>query len=558
MTTAMSSVSPPPRNCYIGFDLGTSGARISIIEKSKTSSSYNELHSDSVIYSAYDDPSSWNDAIHALLQNTPQYLLSSTQSICVSGTSASCLLVDAVTGKPTRGTKAKMYNYDISQSVANNPTNHDVDPSINIDASSQAQKWIEQYAPKNHAARANTSALSKLLHYHASLPIVTVPVAVPSTSTSTVQSTVPSTSFHTQEVLVHQSEYVANTIFLSDQSQPQSQSQSQSSSSKGSTATSVKRKYVSDWHNALKLGYDVRSLEYPPWLLSCLASIGIPPEVLPSVVAPGERIQTISPEMIKRHGFPEQTVIVGGTTDSNAAFIAAAAADGIPSYGIAVTSLGSTLAIKMLSRTFVEDSDRGVYSHRFPILNRNPDQKRNKHHTTTLQTGTKAAIEVEVEVEEELWLVGGASNVGCAVLRQEKFSNEELVELSKDMDVSTDSALMYYPLTKMGERFPIADGRKEPILDPKPGSRGEYLKGILQGISNVEVKGFEILGELGASPSFPNLVMTAGGGSKNDAWLRMRERQLRESSGSDVVTVRRAENAEASFGAAILAASSFH
>ena len=63
-------------------------------------------------------------------------------------------------------------------------------------------------------------------------------------------------------------------------------------------------------------------------------------------------------------GLGEDTVIVGGTTDSNAAFFAAAGTK--PSFGTAVTSLGSTLAMKQLSQTYVEDADRGVYSHRFP------------------------------------------------------------------------------------------------------------------------------------------------------------------------------------------------
>ena len=494
----------------------TSGARISVIEKSNAS--YTESHSDSVLYSSYDDPSSWNDAIHTLLQNTPQSIRVSARSICVSGTSASCLLVDSVTGEPARGTRAKMYNYDISQATetgTEKETNQQIDPNISTSpkAIAQTQQWIHQYAPKNHAARANTSALSKLLHYHASFPI--------SNSSS-------------REVLAHQSEYVANTIFLS-------------STTNSNTEHENQRKYTSDWHNALKLGYDVRSLEYPPWLMHCLESIGIPAYVLPDVVAPGEAIGTVSTDFAKIYGFSHETVLVGGTTDSNAAFIAAAAAGasgGIPSYGVAVTSLGSTLAIKMLSKTFVEDSTRGVYSHRFPMLNANAGKDGNSNDKTK-------------DGQEELWLVGGASNVGCAVLRQENFSNEELMDLSKDMDVSSDSLLKYYPLTKMGERFPIADGRKEPVLDPKPDSRQEYLKGILQGIAQVEVMGFEILGELGASPSFPNVVMTAGGGSKNDAWLQMRERLLKKYSGSNDVTVRRADNAEASFGAAILAASRF-
>lgn len=46
----------------------------------------------------------------------------------------------------------------------------------------------------------------------------------------------------------------------------------------------------------------------------------------------------------------------------------------------------------------------------------------------------------------DLWLVGGASNVGCAVLREQGFSNDELRTLSLDIDPMADSNLKYYPL----------------------------------------------------------------------------------------------------------------
>jgi sugar (pentulose or hexulose) kinase len=52
--------------------------------------------------------------------------------------------------------------------------------------------------------------------------------------------------------------------------------------------------------------------------------------------------------------------VCAGTTDSVAAFVAA----GITEAGQAVTSLGSTLAIKMLSENRVDDAAYGVYSHR--------------------------------------------------------------------------------------------------------------------------------------------------------------------------------------------------
>ena len=358
---------------------------------------------------------------------------------------------------------------------------------------------MDKHAPKNHATRAATSALSKLLHYHACHPI------------------------KANEVLAHQSEYVAATMFMSNPKKGRAETA-------GNTTF-----YTSDWHNALKLGYDVKKLRYPEWLLILLEEIGIDANVLPKVVEPGKVIGQLSSPIIEEYGFSKDAVfLVGGTTDSNAAFLAAAAAGGsLPKYGVAVTSLGSTLAMKMLSRTFVEDSKRGVYSHRFPVLG---------------GRGSNG---------EEAWLVGGASNVGCAILRHEKFSNEELVKLSKDMDVSTISPLEYYPLTKIGERFPYTDGTKEPVLTPKPESRAEYLKGILYGISNVERLGFETLGELGANPSFPEKIWTAGGGARNDSWLKMREILLRQSFSNDKLEVRRAENAEASFGAAVLAASSF-
>ena len=52
--------------------------------------------------------------------------------------------------------------------------------------------------------------------------------------------------------------------------------------------------------------------------------------------------------------------LCAGTTDSIAAFLAS----GASGVGDAVTSLGSTLAIKLLSERPVDDSRYGVYSHR--------------------------------------------------------------------------------------------------------------------------------------------------------------------------------------------------
>ena len=252
------------------------------------------------------------------------------------------------------------------------------------------------------------------------------------------------------------------------------------------------------------------------------------------VVSPGTPVGPISSYLSSKFNIPADAQIVAATTDSNAAFFAAAGTK--PTYGTAVTSLGSTLAIKVLSKSFCEDSSLGVYSHRFPIF-----------------TGTLGE-------SDEAWLVGGASNSGCAILRQLNFSNEELTELSAKIDPAIDSNLRYYPLLKKGERFPIADSNKEPILDPIPDNRQDFLHGILQGITDIEVKGFAVLGDLGMCPELPQLVLTCGGGSNNEIWEKLRERKLSTLAiqrGFPPISVNRARNTEASFGAAILASATF-
>jgi sugar (pentulose or hexulose) kinase len=57
-------------------------------------------------------------------------------------------------------------------------------------------------------------------------------------------------------------------------------------------------------------------------------------------------------------------MVCAGTTDSIAAFVAA----GVSQPGEAVTSLGSTLAVKLLSQQRVDDAAYGVYSHKLGEL----------------------------------------------------------------------------------------------------------------------------------------------------------------------------------------------
>ncbi|KAG4164660.1 hypothetical protein ERO13_A13G031100v2 [Gossypium hirsutum] len=258
---------------------------------------------------------------------------------------------------------------------------------------------------------------------------------------------------------------------------------------------------VSDYNNALKVGYDPEADSYPDWLLSQPYA-----QLLPTVKAPGTSIGHLKGDI--RTQF-EDCIVCTGTTDSIAAFLAARATK----PGKAVTSLGSTLAIKLLSTTRIEDARYGVYSHRL----------------------------------DDKWLVGGASNTGGAVLK-ENFSDEQLEKLSEHINPMEASPLDYYPLKSVGERFPVANLKMEPRLHPRPESDVEYLHGILESIARIEAKAYMLLKDLGATQV--DEVFTAGGGAKNDKWTKIRERVLG-------LPVSRATQTEAAYGAALLALKGF-
>ncbi len=257
---------------------------------------------------------------------------------------------------------------------------------------------------------------------------------------------------------------------------------------------------ISDYHNALKLGYDAEYLKYPEWL----ETLQIPIQ-LPKVLSPGTPIAKLRPEIAKQFGFPDDCLVCAGTTDSIAAFLASGAK--LP--GQAVTSLGSTLVLKLLSRTRVEDSRYGIYSHRLG----------------------------------DLWLTGGASNTGGAVLRK-FFTDAELESLSREIDSSQASPLDYYPLLTAGDRFPINDPNLPPRLTPRPDNPVEFLHGLLESISRIETHGYELLQDLGSDRL--THIYTAGGGAANKTWTTIRRRNLK-------VRIKASANTEAAYGTALLA-----
>ena len=118
--------------------------------------------------------------------------------------------------------------------------------------------------------------------------------------------------------------------------------------------------WFTDENNCLKLGYDPdpQVASFPAWL----TAESVTAAALPTrVVAPGQPVAPVLRDVGDALGLSAECVVVGGTTDSIAAFVAAEAGD---EMGVGVTSLGSTMAIKMLSETRVDANRFGIYSHR--------------------------------------------------------------------------------------------------------------------------------------------------------------------------------------------------
>jgi sugar (pentulose or hexulose) kinase len=258
---------------------------------------------------------------------------------------------------------------------------------------------------------------------------------------------------------------------------------------------------VSDYHNSLKLGYDAGVLGFQEWMQHQPWS-----HLLPRVVAPGTSVGAVTKGLGQKFGLHPNCQVVAGTTDSIAAFLASGAAH----IGDAVTSLGSTLVLKLLSQYRVDASQYGIYSHR---------------------------------LGEDLWLVGGASNTGGAVLKR-FFDNATLERLSQQIDPEIPPSLNYYPLNSPGERFPINDPTLHPRLTPTPEDPLDFLREMLWGIAHIEHQGYELLETLGASPL--KRVYTSGGGARNAAWRSMRAKLLQK-------PIKTAAHTEAAVGSAYLA-----
>ena len=227
--------------------------------------------------------------------------------------------------------------------------------------------------------------------------------------------------------------------------------------------------------NNLKLGWDLIKESWPKSYFNTSWE-----KCLPVIIKSGEIMGQINNALAERFKLNKKILIISGTTDSNAAFLAAGLGkeDGL-------TVLGTTIVVKKINNTPIKE--KGITTHRV--------------------CGN--------------WICGGASNAGCGILSK-FFSDLEIKELSRQINTSKTTSLNLLPLNSRGERFPVNDPFLEPVLNPRPVSDLLYLHALFEGLSRIELKGWERIYEL--TGSLPKRIVTVGGGSKNPQWRAIREK----------------------------------
>ena len=380
----------------LGIDLGTSGVRIAVLDRSNTIQ-----YSTSVPYSVgLNRPDDWTQACSALIAGIPAEQRHSIKALAVDGTSGTLLACDS-TGRPQG--EALLYS----------------------EACQGFELPLQKLVPEGGPASSNSGSLARALQL--------------------TKWYGPST------LLRHQADWI-NGWFLRDWT-------------------------WGEEGNNLRLGWNLENHSWPealtkqPWLSR-----------LPIIKPSGSTLGTIARARALELGLPNDVQIVAGTTDSNAAVLATD-----PGDDDGITVLGTTLVMKRF--TTVPIHGPGITSHR---------------------VGGR-------------WLCGGASNAGAGVLRQ-FFNDELLTELSRQINPDTNSGLIFRPLPRPGERFPVDDPSLMPILEPRPVSDALFLQGLLEGLADIEAQGWHTLKALGAKP--PKRLISIGGGARNPQWRRIRERRL--------------------------------
>jgi xylulokinase len=274
------------------------------------------------------------------------------------------------------------------------------------------------------------------------------------------------------------------------------------------TAALAGRLLPSDTSHALKSGIDPVAAT---WDAAALEAVGMPRDRMPELVRPGRVIGEVAHPAA--WGLPPGVAIVSGMTDGCTAQIATGAVVSGDTVGV----LGTTLVLKAVSRADVVDRAAGVYAHVAP---------------------------------DGLYWPGGASNSGAGVLATGITEDLDPARHGPSIEAIGPSPLVVYPLSRPGERFPVADpgfagfsvaldGAARHAVDPVV-----RFRAVFEGVAFVERLGLERLAESGVEERRHHV---AGGAAASEVWNRIRATVL-----DRPVVV--SEEAGSAVGAAVLAA----
>ncbi len=260
---------------------------------------------------------------------------------------------------------------------------------------------------------------------------------------------------------------------------------------------------VTDWSNALKTGYDLLQQRWPPFI----ASLGLPVERFPAVVAPGTPVGRVSAQAAAETDLPVGTPLLAGATDGCASQFST----GAVAPGEWNSTLGTTLVVKGVSAALICDPLGRIYSHRHP---------------------------------EGYWLPGGASTTGGEAVTA-RFGREHLARLDAQVLAVAPTPLIVYPLARRGERFPFAHPSAEGFTLGASEDPATLYAAHLEGVAYVERLAYDVLAGIGFKVG--DALYTAGGANRSAPWLQLR---------ADITGRRLSvpQTSGAAMGAAVLAA----
>lgn len=269
---------------------------------------------------------------------------------------------------------------------------------------------------------------------------------------------------------------------------------------------------VTDYTNALKSGFDVKTLLWPAYLHEALP---LRREWLQQVVPSGSPVGVMSSGVKAMLGLSGDIDVMAGMTDGCASQIAS----GAIGAGEWNTTIGTTLVIKGVTREEIRDPLGRLYSHRHPDAG---------------------------NVEGAGWMPGGASNTGADWIAGA--FRDDLASLNQQAPSLVPTGQLAWPLQQQGERFPFIAPEARGFA-PEGLSLPELYAANLEGVAYVERLAYDMVRELSGEQI--DSVYTAGGGSNSEAWLTIRSSVLN-------LPLYKMKYVTGAVGAAILAASRSH